>query len=419
LPTLIRLATLFSYFCSFMKDFFTEKDRKNILLLQKQRHLNSRQLKEIPMFFVVGRPRSGTTLLRTLFDAHPNVMVPPECQLIINLYPKYGKITNWSKKQLQSFYEDLFRQWRFDLWPLDRNKLYHSLMQCRGDYSYGTLCKLVYHEYRSIFRHGVILALGDKNPGYTIYTERLLKIFPEARFIHIVRDYRDNFVSIRNVDFELPFISVTTSKWRYFVKKFRQAAGRYPGTHKEIRYEDLVSRPEEVFSELCRFIGIPFSPVPFDFYKKSSEVLKIYPNELILKYHSSLLKKINTGRTGLWKKELKPSEIRVADACAGPYAALTGHEKAYPKPGIRAHICCLPGKAFAGMLYMATWMIDKFPYRLRMTILSKAPLAVGRFYLGIFNRKKLRELDGRMKQMSQKSGNSYRTGWKPLYKKEL
>ncbi len=59
--------------------------------------------KGIPIFFVVGRPRSGTTLLRTLFDAHPNVLVPPECQFIINLYPKYGKVTNWSKKNLESF----------------------------------------------------------------------------------------------------------------------------------------------------------------------------------------------------------------------------------------------------------------------------------------------------------------------------
>ncbi|NQU34666.1 MAG: sulfotransferase [Bacteroidetes bacterium] len=50
------------------------------------------QLNKIPFFFVVGRPRSGTTLLRTLFDAHPNVSFPPECQFIINLYPKYGKI---------------------------------------------------------------------------------------------------------------------------------------------------------------------------------------------------------------------------------------------------------------------------------------------------------------------------------------
>jgi hypothetical protein len=380
-----------------MKSYYTELDQKDILLLQRRKHLGAHQLEEIPVFFVVGRPRSGTTLLRTLFDAHPNVIVPPECQFIVNLYPRYGKLTNWSKERLQDFYDDLQQQWRFDVWPLNHAKLYRSLMACTGNNSYGTICKVVYQEYQSIFRHGLLLALGDKNPGYTIYTERLLKIFPEAKFIHIVRDFRDNFVSIRNVDFELPFISVTVSKWKYFVKRFRKASAKYPGTHLEIRYEDLVSDPENKFRELCDFIGIPFSDKPFDFYKKTEEVLKIYPNELILKYHSSLLKKINTSRTGLWKKELKESELRVADACAGKYAALTGHDRIHRNPGLWNYLRSIPGRLFASFLYMATWTIDRLPYKLRMNILSKAPLIMGRFYLSIFNKKKLREMDERMK----------------------
>ena len=65
------------------------------------------ELSQIPFFFIVGRPRSGTTLLRTLFDAHPNVTIPPECQFIVNLYPKYGKTSNWTESLLLSFHEDL------------------------------------------------------------------------------------------------------------------------------------------------------------------------------------------------------------------------------------------------------------------------------------------------------------------------
>lgn len=45
---------------------------------------------DTPFIFIVGRPRSGTTLLRTLYDAHPNVNIPPECQFVVNLYGKYG-----------------------------------------------------------------------------------------------------------------------------------------------------------------------------------------------------------------------------------------------------------------------------------------------------------------------------------------
>lgn len=398
-----------------MKAYFTEDDRE-IIIGQRMKHLSARQLKDIPVFFVVGRPRSGTTLLRTLFDAHPNVIVPPECQLIINLYPRYGRIKRWTARQLEAFYEDLLQQWRFDVWPLDRKKLHRSLMDCEGDHDYGTICKVVYHEYRSIFRHGVLLAIGDKNPGYTIYTDRLLDIFPEAKFIHIVRDYRDNFVSIRNVDFELPFISVTVSKWKYFVKRFRKAGAKHPGTHLEIRYEDLVSEPEKTFQQLCAFVGIPYSDKPFDFYKKSEEVLKIYPTDLILKYHSSLLKKINTGRTGLWKDVLSESELRVADACAGKYAGLTGHNRTYDRPGTIYQLRALPGKLFASMLYFTTWTVDHFPYRLRMGILNKAPLVLGRLYLRLFNRNKLRELDERMKSAGSLRTYDVHRGLRPVSK---
>jgi hypothetical protein len=396
-----------------MKAYYTELDSKDILIMQRERHLSAKQLKDIPMFFIVGRPRSGTTLLRTLFDAHPNVIVPAECQLIVNLYPKYGKITNWTSELLEAFYHDLYRQWRFDIWPVDRKSLYRNLMACKGKNSYSTIIKVVYFEYHSIYGHNFLLALGDKNPGYTIYTEKLLKIFPEAKFIHIIRDYRDNFVSIRNVDFELPFIPLTVAKWKHFIRKFRKASGRHPGTHLEIRYEDLVSKPEETFRFLCEFIGIPYNAAPFNFYKKTEDSLRVFPKNLIYKYHASLLQKVNTGRIDLWKKELTKKEIRIADASAGKLAETTGHKRAYPHPGFAAYLRSIPGKFFSRLIYFITWLIDGLPYNIRMNILSKAPLVIGRFYLSIFNRKKLKKLDEKVRSMKEKSAlNMSDSTWK-------
>ena len=398
-----------------MKTYYTELDEKEILIGRKDRHLDARQLKEIPVFFVVGRPRSGTTLLRTLFDAHPNAVVPPECQFIINLYPKYGRITNWTEKKLDRFYHELVKQWYFDLWPVLQDRLYNSLMRCAGETIYSTICKVVYNEYQSVFKHGIILAIGDKNPGYAIYTTKLLKIFPEAKFIHIVRDYRDNFVSIRNVDFELPFISLTVSKWRIFVRKFRKASERNPGTHLEIKYEDLVGEPENIYKEICEFIDIPYSSIPFEFYKRSEEALKIYPRGILQKYHSSLFKKISTSRTGLWKKELNPTEVKIADASAGRYAGLTGYERRFNRVSPLIHLRRLPGLCFATLLSVATRIIDGLPYKLRMAILVKAPWVMGRLYLSVFNRKKLREITLALKEKSTTRNTDLKdSGWKPV-----
>lgn len=348
--------------------------------------------KNIPIFFIVGRPRSGTTLLRTLFDAHPHVLVPPECQFIINLYPKYGKIRNWTPKKLKNFYRELNRQWLFELWPLEKEHLLDSLMKCKGENDFSTICKVVYQEYQSVFEHENILAFGDKNPGYTIYTEKLLKIFPDAKFIHIIRDYRDNFISIRNVDFELPFISLTTAKWKIFVKRFRKVAERHPGTHIEIRYEDLAANPEKQFEGLCRFLNLPYSNIPFGFYKKGEQAKEMYPEEILKKYQSSLFKKISTDKIGLWKDQLNKIEIKSGDATAGKYAELCGYEKKYPRPSIWIRLRILPGQCFASLLSLATKLVDTFPYRLRIAILIKAPWVMGRIYLSIFNRKKLKEV---------------------------
>lgn len=349
------------------------------------------QLKDIPVFFIVGRPRSGTTLLRTLLDSHINTIVPPECQFIINLYPRYGKITHWNTKTLEKFYSELVKQWLFDLWPLDREKMRNQLLSCTGEYSYGAICKLVYSSYQSIFPHEKILAIGDKNPGYTIYTNKLLKIFPEARFIHIIRDYRDNFLSLRNVDFELPYISLTVCKWKLFIRKFRKAASKYPGTHMEIRYEDLAMKPEAEFEKVCSFLNIPFSASPLDFYKSKEEAMKIYPKEILEKYQSSLFKKVNTSRIGLWESSLSTREVKVADAVAGKYADLAGYKRKFDHSSILISLRSLPGVFLAHSLARATSIVDLFPYKLRVAILIKAPWQMGRLYLRLFKREKLKE----------------------------
>ena len=46
-------------------------------------------IRNLPFFFILGRPRSGTTLLRTILDAHPNIVIPPENSYLIHLYFKY------------------------------------------------------------------------------------------------------------------------------------------------------------------------------------------------------------------------------------------------------------------------------------------------------------------------------------------
>jgi hypothetical protein len=72
----------------------------------------------------------------------------------------------------------------------------------------------------------------------------------------------------------------------------------------------------------------------------------------------------------------------------------------------------MPGKFFSRLIYFITWLIDGLPYNIRMNILSRAPLVIGRFYLSIFNREKLKKLDEKVRSVKERTaGNMPNSGW--------
>jgi hypothetical protein len=329
---------------------------------------------QIPYFFIIGRPRTGTTLVQSLLDAHPDVQMPWECQFVLNLYPKYGKLELWNHETLQQFYSDLLRQWQFSAWNLDHDKLKADLLACEGIATYRDVCQVVYLNYISFFPKKEIKLIGDKNHGYTIYTERLKKIYPEGKFIYLLRDYRDNYESVSRVDFELHSVSLVVYKWRYFYKKAMEASRKYPDSFYFIRYEDLAAEPQLHFKKLSDFLGIEFLPEVFEFYKMKDKAKEKYPSDVLQKHHQSLFNPVNTSRIGRWEKSMTQRQVRIADHIAGKYADKAGYERRYKGFSVWIALQALPGLCYARFLYFMTWIIDKFPYRLREKILSKGPL---------------------------------------------
>ncbi len=350
---------------------------------------------EIPFLFIVGRPRSGTTLLRMLFDAHPNVVVPPECQFAVNLYGKYGKKNFWTEKDLDNFFVDIQKQWRIEMWNLDFPQLHKNLHGMDGNHSYGDICKVVYATYQSLFLKEKIQLFGDKNPGYSIYTKRLGRIFPGARFIYINRDYRDNYVSIKGVGFDLPIPSLPAQKWKYFYKKIHKDSLMRPESYCFIRYEDLVAQPEETMRKLCAFAGISYYAQSLNFHEQKENFTKTYPPGILQKYHSGILQKVNSGRVGMWKNELTNRQVMLLDQTLGPMAEQAGYERKYKAFMPLIALQVLPGRCLAAFIYLATIMVDKLPANVRMNILSKGPRAVAFFLLSIFNPAKLEEIKKR------------------------
>lgn len=62
----------------------------------------------VPLFFILGRPRSGTTLLRILIDTHPNVVVPPEFPRVPILANKFLRTKQWDRERILSFVDHIY-----------------------------------------------------------------------------------------------------------------------------------------------------------------------------------------------------------------------------------------------------------------------------------------------------------------------
>ncbi|CAN5740622.1 sulfotransferase [soil metagenome] len=189
-----------------------------------------------------GSPRSGTTLLRRILDQHPGLCCGPEMNLFI--------------------------PFRFELEPLavlsgiPRQEL---AAMFRASPSQGALIDAVGTRYRRLRGKPRWV---EKTPRNVRHFGWVLERFPEARLIHVIRDGRDVACSSA----EHPDRRWVAGRWvwqlhprpvadhaRAWVTD-TSAGMRFRGDarYQEVRYEDLVARPEETLRELCAFIGEPF-----------------------------------------------------------------------------------------------------------------------------------------------------------------
>lgn len=294
--------------------------------------MNLSEVEKIPFFFIIGRPRSGTTLLRTLFDAHPNIIVPHEFPIIIDLSYKYAKIINWDSNILKSFYTDLFDVKKIEFNVINKEELYNDLLKAEGAKKYSDIIKILFSNIKSDFNKKNILCFGDKNPYYSMYVKELSKIFPDAKFIHIIRDYRDQILSmIKKGLYDIPSVSILSYQWKRSLRMIRKVKRKSPEKFYTVTYEEFVKNPESFLKEMYDFINIPFDESVLNYYK-NEELYKTAEKHVQIKgIQDNIFNPINTKRLNAWRTELDVKSIKIADITVGKYAEMYGYDRIYKK----------------------------------------------------------------------------------------
>ena len=228
-----------------------------------------------PYVFIVGCSRSGTTLLRRMVDAHPEIAITPETHWITQFSKRRtglsddGHVTSATVTALRG-------QSKFPKLGVEPAQL-ERLLSTDGPLSFARFVTAVFDLYGR--QRGKAL-VGDKTPGYVRDIHTLHALWPRARFVHIIRDGRDVCLSALNWkrkadDFRRRFPTwdedpVTTAAlwWRWHVELGRRVGMRLPpGLYREVRYETLVQEPEDTCRTLCAFLDLPYEDAMVRFHE--------------------------------------------------------------------------------------------------------------------------------------------------------
>jgi len=180
--------------------------------------------------FIVGCPRSGTTLLRLILDSHPAISAGPESRFLWGI--RTIEERNWST--LAGFGLSL------DEWHANVRTLFESFHRRYADAQGKT-------------------RWADKSPDYALMLDYVDVLYPDSQIVHIVRDPRDVIDAWRRF-YGLKSVQRAARSWVRYVRSAHEfAVGQPAGRVIELRYEDLVRQPEQTLRELISRLGEPWS----------------------------------------------------------------------------------------------------------------------------------------------------------------
>jgi hypothetical protein len=251
--------------------------------------------------FVVGCPRSGTTMLSLMLHAHPNLAMPPETRFLITTWRirhEFGNLeTDEQRRALAETVTKVGSQ-VLDM-GLTKPELRQKILD--GPPTLGSAFGIIFREFAQL--HGRP-RWGDKRPAYYQEVDVLLRLFPDAQIVHIIRDGRANVASLKRMPW-WKFDSVyAMATWSFAEHCMRRDERRLPAdTFYAVRYESLVADPEGELRKLCAFLDEDFHEAMLEPHRVTGVVPKRKH------WHGNLKSTVNASAVESWRTGLEPWEL--------------------------------------------------------------------------------------------------------------
>jgi hypothetical protein len=285
-----------------------------------------------PVPFIVGVGRSGTTMLRLMLDAHPQLTIPPETHFVPELIEAIdgGAGPERAVEVMQSV-----RQWG-DL-QMNAAEVLERLRSI-DEWNAGNALRAFYAIYAE--RQGKP-RFGEKTPAYVRKMRLIERAMPEARFIHVIRDGRDVALSrwkrTLGEGKRAPAGQVGEG-WQRRIRR-AQKQGERLAHYLELRYEDLVTDTEPNLRRICEFIELAWDPVILRYYERAADRMAemardlpaaegkpTRPGEERMEAHAMTQKPPDPSAMYRWKERMDPADVVAFDEAAGELLAELGYE---------------------------------------------------------------------------------------------
>jgi len=278
-----------------------------------------------PPVIILGVGRSGTTLLRVMLDRNSELAIPYETFFVPQLAHRHGR-----RPKLDAFLDDLARLRTLYDWGITPDDVRPRLREGMTTSEAITAIFETYAERQGKARW------GDKTPLYMQQLPLLERLFPEAIWVHLVRDGRDAALSF----LELPegFAGKTwaqprtaaqfAARWRTEILAARKLGRHAGGRYLELRYEDLVAQPERELRGVCEHASLQWEPGMLDHTRLSDTAH--------MPEHRNLAQPPTPGLRE-WRSQMSREDALAFEQVAGDVLRTGGYEllepdSSYPTP---------------------------------------------------------------------------------------
>jgi Sulfotransferase family len=257
-------------------------------------------------FFIVGCGRSGTTLLRRTFNAHPDVAVPMESQFIDQLADRWDLFAPSGRLDTELLFHELDRHLRRMQIDEGRARARVGALVNPGVTDVVGAIFRVYADAEGKARW------GDATHGYVQSMPLLARVWPEAKFVHVIRDGRDVALGDLHESDGPTTVPDAAQEWNRRVSVGRRHGGVLgPPRYVEVRHEDILEDPRAQLTVLCDFLGLAFDPAMLEFQGEDEAGDE-------------------------WRTAMPESLVRRFESAAGTLLGDLGYERRYPDPNVAA-----------------------------------------------------------------------------------